>query len=79
MPKATKPPENFESGLQELERLIAEMEAGNLPLETALTTYKRGTEILQFCESRLADAEQRIRVLEGAELKPFPAGDKNGN
>ncbi|AZN36698.1 exodeoxyribonuclease VII small subunit [Iodobacter ciconiae] len=73
MPKATKSPVSFEAGLQELEGLIAEMEAGNLPLETALTTYQRGTELLQFCESRLADAEQRIRVLEGAELKPFSA------
>lgn len=71
MAKIAKMPDNFEAGLAELESLIATLETGSAPLEEALTKYQRGVELLRFCESRLADAEQRIRVLEGAELKPF--------
>ncbi|MBS1154843.1 MAG: exodeoxyribonuclease small subunit [Proteobacteria bacterium] len=71
MAKAAKMPDNFEAGLAELENLIAALESGNAPLEEALARYQRGIELMRFCESKLADAEQRIRVLEGGELKPF--------
>lgn len=71
MAKAAKMPDNFEAGLTELENLIAALESGNAPLEEALARYQRGIELMRFCESKLADAEQRIRVLEGGELKPF--------
>ncbi len=71
MAKTAKLPDTFEAGLSELESLIAAMESGSAPLEEALTKYQRGVELLRFCEAKLADAEQRIRILEGSELKPF--------
>lgn len=71
MAKTAKMPDNFEAGLAELESLIAALETGGAPLEESLSKYQRGVELLRFCESRLADAEQRIRILEGGELKPF--------
>lgn len=71
MAKAAKMPETFEAGLAELEGMIAALETGNAPLEEALAKYQRGVELLRFCETKLADAEQRVRVLEGTELKPF--------
>lgn len=64
-------PENFEAALSELERIVAEMEAGQLPLEALLLTHKRGTELLQFCQSRLQDARQQVRILEADTLKNF--------
>lgn len=69
-------PENFEAALSELEGIVAEMEAGQLPLETLLSTHKRGTELLQFCQSLLQDARQQVRILEADTLKHFssPAG-----
>ncbi|SFN75175.1 Exodeoxyribonuclease VII small subunit [Formivibrio citricus] len=75
MAKAAKMPESFESGLTELESLITALESGNAPLEDSLAKYQRGVELLRFCEGKLADAEQRVRVLEGAELKPFNSGE----
>ena len=45
------------------------MESGQLPLEESLSAYQRGTELLKFCEGVLKDAEQKIRVLDGGELK----------
>ncbi|MDR3411818.1 MAG: exodeoxyribonuclease VII small subunit [Formivibrio sp.] len=76
MAKAAKMPDNFEAGLAELESLIAALESGNAPLEDALARYQRGIELMRYCESKLADAEQRIRVLEGNELKPFNSEEK---
>lgn len=75
MAKAAKMPTTFEAGLSELESLIVTLESGGAPLEDALTSYQRGVELLRFCEGKLADAEQRVRVLEGAELKSFNSGE----
>jgi exodeoxyribonuclease VII small subunit len=76
-PPAETPKITFEKALEELESLVARMEDGKLPLEESLAAYQRGAELIKFCESRLADAQARIQVLEGGELKDF-APDKNG-
>ena len=62
---------SFESALAELERVVADMEAGKLSLEESLTAYQRGAELLQFCRIRLDDAQQQVRVLEEGALKNF--------
>lgn len=61
----------FESALEELEQIVASMEAGQMPLEQALQSYRRGTELIKFCQTRLSEAQQQVRVLEGDQLKPF--------
>ena len=61
----------FETALDELEKIVASMEAGQMPLEEALQSYRRGTELIKFCQNRLSDAQQQVRVLEGDMLKPF--------
>ena len=71
MPKLTSAPKNFEAALAELDLLVEKMESGQLPLEDSLTAYQRGTELLKFCEGVLKDAEQKIKVLDGGELKDF--------
>ena len=68
---------SFEKALEELEALVARMEDGKLPLEESLAAYQRGAELIKYCESRLSDAQARIQVLEGGELKDFDP-DKNG-
>ena len=66
---------SFESALAELERVVADMEAGKLSLEDSLAAYQRGAELLQLCRVRLDDAQQQVRVLEEGTLKNFtPAG-----
>ncbi|MBL0123069.1 MAG: exodeoxyribonuclease VII small subunit [Betaproteobacteria bacterium] len=65
----TATPKSFESALAELDQLVEKMESGQLPLEESLSAYQRGTELLKFCESVLKDAEQKIKVLDGGELK----------
>ena len=62
---------SFEKALEELEALVARMEDGKLPLEESLAAYQRGAELIRFCESRLADAQARIAILDGGELRDF--------
>lgn len=64
--------QNFEAALTELESIITRMESGQLPLQQSLSAYKRGTELLGFCQKSLADVEQQIRILNDAnQLQPF--------
>ena len=65
------PPENltFEKALEELEALVARMEDGKLPLEESLAAYQRGAELLKLCEARLTDAQARVAILEGDQLR----------
>jgi len=72
-PVSSKPPEalSFEKALEELEALVARMEDGKLPLEESLAAYQRGAELIKFCEARLSDAQARIAILDGGELRDF--------
>jgi exodeoxyribonuclease VII small subunit len=63
----------YEEALAELERLVAAMEGGQLPLDKLLESYKRGAELLGFCRARLEAVEQQVKVLENGELKPWIA------
>ena len=59
----------FEKALEELEALVTRMEDGKLPLEESLAAYQRGAELIKYCESRLTDAQARIAILDGGELR----------
>ena len=61
----------FEKALEELEALVARMEDGKLPLEESLAAYQRGAELIKYCETRLSDAQARIAILDGGELREF--------
>ena len=62
---------SFEDAVQELENIVTQMEDGQMSLEDTLKHYKRGTELLKFCQNQLANAQQQISILEGDILKPF--------
>ena len=64
-------PASFEAALSELEAIVAAMEGGQLPLKESLVAYKRGAELLQYCQSTLKDAEQQVQVYEKGLLKAF--------
>lgn len=66
----------FESALAELEKIVAGMEAGQMPLEKSLAAYKRGAELLKFCQAQLQDAQQQVKILEENVLKNFGATEQ---
>lgn len=75
MSKASKAlqPQSFETALAELEGIVASMEAGQLPLEQSIAAYRRGAQLLQFCQNALKDAAQQVKLLESGVLKDFTA------
>jgi exodeoxyribonuclease VII small subunit len=65
----------FEEALKKLEAIVAEMESGELPLETLLARYEEGTKLAQICQAKLAEAELKIQQLEknaAGELRTKP-------
>lgn len=68
-------PASFEAALTELEAIVARLEEGQMSLEESLAAYKRGTELLQYCQSRLKDAQQQVRLLEAGTLQDFQVDD----
>ncbi|MDM0034681.1 exodeoxyribonuclease VII small subunit [Variovorax sp. J22P271] len=62
-------PASYEAGLQELERLVTELESGQLPLDQLLGSYQRGAVLLAFCRDRLQAVEDQIKVLDAGSLK----------
>jgi exodeoxyribonuclease VII small subunit len=73
-PKPQKPL-TFESALAEIESIVASMEDGGLPLEQSLAAYKRGAELLQYCQAQLRDAQQQVKILESGALQNFTGDD----
>ena len=71
---ATPPAPTYEAALQELEQLVAQLDAGQLPLDQLLDAYRRGAELLTLCRARLQAVEQQIQVMDGGELKNWTAG-----
>lgn len=57
-------PGSYEAAMTELERLIAQMENGQLPLEASLAAYQRGTVLIKYCQSMLEKIDQQVKVLE---------------
>ncbi|HXE77991.1 MAG TPA: exodeoxyribonuclease VII small subunit [Rhodanobacter sp.] len=59
----TLPPADFEQALDELERLVAQMEGGELSLEESLSSFERGIGLFRQCQQSLEQAELRVRLL----------------
>lgn len=57
---------SFEAALAELESLVRQLEAGQVPLDATIGLYDRANALKQHCEARLRDAEMRIEKIVGA-------------
>ena len=53
----------FEAQLASLERIVRELERGDLPLERSLELFEQGVRLSRECQERLNEAERRIEVL----------------
>lgn len=55
--------QTFEMQLASLERIVRELERGDLPLERSLELFEQGVKLSRECQERLNEAERRIEVL----------------
>ena len=85
MPRTTKKPSKelrFEEALAGLERIVRDLEGGDLPLDDALSLFEEGVRLSRFCGAKLDEAEKRIEILmKGADGEwhagPFPSGEED--
>jgi exodeoxyribonuclease VII small subunit len=68
----TAPP--FETSLDELERVVKELEKGDLPLEKSLELFEKGMKLSADCKRQLEEAETRVELLikRGSKVIPAP-------
>jgi exodeoxyribonuclease VII small subunit len=69
-----KPIQSFESCLAELEKVVKELEAGDLPLERSIELFERGVALSESCRKQLEEAETRVEILlrKDGKLQPEP-------
>uniref|UniRef100_A0A7C4CAG6 Exodeoxyribonuclease 7 small subunit n=1 Tax=candidate division WOR-3 bacterium TaxID=2052148 RepID=A0A7C4CAG6_UNCW3 len=54
---------DFEKALGELEAIVKQLEAGNVPLERSLELFQQGVELARQCKVKLDEAELKVRQL----------------
>jgi exodeoxyribonuclease VII small subunit len=74
MPKARGKESSFEESLSTLERVVAQLESGDLPLERALELFEEGVVLARRCQSQLEEAERKVELLlrERGDIKVIP-------
>lgn len=55
--------EKFEDALEKLENIVREMEAGEMPLDSALKSFEEGVRLIRFCSAKLEDTRRRVEQL----------------
>jgi len=74
MPREKK--EKFEDALDKLEKIVSQLEEGDISLEESLKLFEEGIRLSRFCNQKLDEAEKRVEILlkgkDGAmETEPF--------
>lgn len=78
--KMTKKAVSFDQAIQELEDIVRQLEQGDVPLEDAISLYKKGMELSSVCHDKLQNAEKQLISImdENGEKTPFNQSDKEG-
>ncbi|MDJ0986406.1 MAG: exodeoxyribonuclease VII small subunit [Desulfobacterales bacterium] len=75
-------PKTFEQSMKQLEKIVQELEDGDLPLEKAIKKFEEGIKLTRFCSTKLDETEKKVSVLlKNAEgqlvAKPFQSEDES--
>ncbi|MBW5446768.1 exodeoxyribonuclease VII small subunit [Cohnella sp. CFH 77786] len=74
----------FEQAMERLEAIVAKLESGDVPLETAIELFQEGMSLSRLCGQKLEQVERRIEMLVEGESgglgrKPFAPSREEGN
>jgi exodeoxyribonuclease VII small subunit len=56
----------FEEAMKELEKIVRDLESGQVKLDDAVKAYERGAALKQHCESKLQEARTKVEKITGA-------------
>ena len=60
---AAKEKKKFEDAVEELERVVEQLESGELSLEDSLTVFENGVRLVKLCNQKLTEVERKIELL----------------
>jgi len=63
MPNGESKTSTFETSLKDLEKIVSELERGELPLENQLKAFEQGVALSRECMKRLEEVEKRVETL----------------
>ena len=55
---------SFEEALKDLEKIVEDLNNGDMELEKAITAYAKGIQLKNICEERLKNAQERIELIQ---------------
>ena len=69
-----KPPDalDFEEALEQLDRIVVELEEGNTGLAESLKQYEQGVQLLRYCHDVLQRAQRKIELVTGVDAQGNP-------
>jgi len=78
--EAESKPESFENCLEQLEKVVKELEGGDLQLERSLELFEKGMALSETCRKQLEQAETRVEMLikKDGKLQPEPFRPEKG-
>ena len=68
----------FEAAMSRLEEIVRLLESGNAPLDVSLSLYEEGVALVRLCNTRLDNAEQRVKILSFTENGEVIENDMTG-
>ncbi|MDP6674011.1 MAG: exodeoxyribonuclease VII small subunit [Gammaproteobacteria bacterium] len=69
---------DLEKSMQDLEKVVEQLESGDLSLDKSLQQFEKGVKLSRDCQAALTDAEQKVQVLLDSGLKDIDPEDLNG-
>ncbi len=63
MAEQNRSKKNFEGALEELEKVVEQLESGELSLEDSLAAFEKGVGLVKYCNEKLTDVEKKIELL----------------
>ncbi|WP_174613764.1 exodeoxyribonuclease VII small subunit [Virgibacillus ihumii] len=69
---------SFEEAMDQLEKIVAKLEEGDVPLEKAITYYQQGMKLSKVCNDKLKNVQEKMTqiVNEQGELEIFEVGEE---
>ncbi len=63
MAEQNRSEKKFEVALEELEKVVEQLESGDLSLEESLAAFEKGVGLVKYCNQKLTDVERKIELL----------------
>ena len=71
----------FEQAMNQLEKIVQDLESGDMPLEKAIKKFEEGVQLSKYCTQKLDETEQKITILmrdTGGKPSEIPFNTENG-